>query len=363
MRAASACDSKGQAKACVQQGHDRKLPEWVPAPHLCVIVSTVCVKRTINQGLLHSSADIYNMKRKIFVLFILTGIVVFSAAQTANDGTFRQEGIASWYGKEFEGKPTANGEIFDPSLFTAAHPSLPFGTILTITNKQNMKQVTIRINDRGPFVSSRIIDLSMAAAEALDMISTGTAPVIVEKSQNSKLGPVLGAGLGTGISPQVIVATTANNDFAVSSETEELMKQKPRTTSSAPAAQPAQEPTTQLEIINVPADSPLVQEYYKAPAPVAQEFYNAPAAKIVGGIPPAGSSKTYRLQVGAFTVPRNALNAFDKLKNAGLNPAYEQNGEFYRVVLAGLKANEIQAIAQILANNGFKEAIIREETN
>jgi cell division protein FtsN len=93
------------------------------------------------------------------------------------------------------------------------------------------------------------------------------------------------------------------------------------------------------------------------------EFYNAPAAKIVGGIPPDGSSKSYRLQVGAFTVPRNALNAFDKLKNAGLNPAYEQNGEFYRVVLAGLKANEIQAIAQILANNGFPEAIIREETN
>ena len=309
------------------------------------------------------------MKRKIFVLFILTGIVVFSAAQTANDETFRQEGIASWYGKEFEGKPTANGEIFNPSLFTAAHPSLPFDTILTITNKQNMKQVTIRVNDRGPFVSSRIIDLSMAAAEVLDMINTGTAPVIVEKAQNSKLGPVSGSALKTETSPQVIAAATANNDLEVPSETEELMKQKPRAASSVqaasftPAAQPAQEPATQLEIINVPADSPLVQEYYKAPAPAAQEFYNAPAAKIVGSIPPAESSKTYRLQVGAFTVPRNALNAFDKLKNAGLNPAYEQSGEFYRVVLAGLKANEIQAVAQILANNGFKEAIIREETN
>jgi rare lipoprotein A len=263
------------------------------------------------------------MKRNIFALLFLSVIVVFSAAQTTNNEPFRQEGIASWYGKEFEGKPTANGEIFNPSLFTAAHPTLPFGTILTVTNKQNMKQVTIRVNDRGPFVAARIIDLSMAAAEALDMISTGTAPVIVEKALNTVLGPVL--------------KTVPE---------EELVKQKPTT------AQVAPQPTTRLEIVNVPPDSPMVEE-----------FYNAPAAKIVGGIPPATSSKSYRLQVGAFTVPRNALNAFEKLKNAGLNPAYEQNGEFYRVVLAGLKANEIQAIAQILANNGFPEAVLREETN
>jgi len=275
------------------------------------------------------------MKRNIFALFILSTVVVFSAAQTTNNEPFRQEGIASWYGKEFEGRPTANGEIFNPSLFTAAHPTLPFGTILTITNKQNMKQVTIRVNDRGPFVAARIIDLSMAAAEALDMINTGTAPVIVEKALNTVLGPVLGSALE-----------------------EELIKQKPGVVQStsavqgASAPQVAQQPTTQLEIINVPPDSPMVEEYY-----------NAPAAKIVGDIPPATSSKSYRLQVGAFTVPRNALNAFDKLKNAGLNPAYEQSGEFYRVVLAGLKANEIQRIAQILANNGFPEAVLREETN
>jgi rare lipoprotein A len=276
------------------------------------------------------SSDTNDMKRNIFVFLVLTGVVAFSAAQTANDGLFRQEGIASWYGKEFEGKPTASGEIFNPNLFTAAHPSQPFGTLLTITNKQNMKKVTIRVNDRGPFVSSRIIDLSMAAADALDMINTGTAPVIVEKALNAVLGPVLDTGT--------------------------LMKQKPGTA--------AAERNTELEIVNVPPDSPLAEELYRQPAPPsAQEFYNAPAAKIVGGIPPAGSSKSYRLQVGAFTVPRNALNAFDKLKNAGLNPAYEQNGEFYRVVLAGLKASEIQAIAQILANNGFQEAVIREETN
>jgi len=294
------------------------------------------------------------MKKYILALFILLVVVVFSAAQTANDEPFRQEGIASWYGKEFEGKPTANGEIFNPGLFTAAHPTLPFGTILTITNKQNMKQVTIRVNDRGPFVAARIIDLSMAAAEALDMIKSGTAPVIIEKAMNTVLGPVLGPALGNETPIPIIVTAAPSTGSTVSggSETEELLKQKPSVPQFTQTAQVAAQPTTQLEIVNVPPDSPLVLEYY-----------NAPSAKIVGGIPSATSAKSYRLQVGAFTVPRNALNAFEKLKNAGLNPAYEQNGEFYRVVLAGLKASEIQGIAQILANNGFQEAVIREETN
>jgi rare lipoprotein A len=318
----------------------------------CILVN-VFDKHSDKLWFIALPADTYNMKRYIFVFFILTGIVFFSAAQTANDGSFRQEGIASWYGKEFEGRPTANGEIFNPSLFTAAHPSLPFGTILTITNKQNMKQVTVRVNDRGPFVSSRIIDLSMAAAEALDIINTGTAPVIVEKALNTVLGPVLGQASDNKSVP-VTAAVTANTNSSVSAETDEPIKQKPPVTTGS---------TTQLEIVNVPADSPLVEEYINTSTPKAQEFYNAPAAKIVGTIPPTTSSKLYRLQVGAFTVPKNALNAFDKLKSAGLNPAYEQNGEFYRVVLAGLKASEIQAVAQILANNGFQEAIIREETN
>jgi len=89
--------------------------------------------------------------------------------------------------------------------------------------------------------------------------------------------------------------------------------------------------------------------------------YSAPAARIIGGIPPAGSTKQYRLQVGAFRVPRNAVDAFDKLKNAGLKPAYEQYNDLYRVVLPGLRAAEIQAIAQILGNTGFPEALLREE--
>jgi cell division protein FtsN len=188
------------------------------------------------------------------------------------------------------------------------------------------------------------------------MIRTGTAPVIVERALNSVLGPVLGAVTST----PVITAVTTSSNLAVPAEpqTEVLVKQKPVETP------PVQEPQPALEIVNVLPDSPEATDFNTAPAQVqVQTFYNAPAAKILGAVPPAGSSKSYRLQIGAFTVPRNALNAFDKLKNAGLNPAYEQNGEFYRVVLAGLKADEIQAVAQVLGNTGYQEAIIREEAN
>ena len=120
------------------------------------------------------------MKKKFLFAFILIISVIIPlqiSAQSAD--VFRQEGIASWYGREFEGRPTASGEIFNASLFTAAHPSLPFGTVVIVTNQHNNKSVIVRINDRGPFVSARIIDVSRAAAEQLDMIVTGTAPVSI----------------------------------------------------------------------------------------------------------------------------------------------------------------------------------------
>lgn len=86
-------------------------------------------------------------------------------------------GIASFYGSEFEGKMTANGEIFSQSDMTAAHRTLPFGTILKVKNLKNNKTVTVRVNDRGPFKDDRILDLSKAAAEQLGIIRDGTAQV------------------------------------------------------------------------------------------------------------------------------------------------------------------------------------------
>ena len=91
-----------------------------------------------------------------------------------------QSGIASWYGQEFHGRPTSNGEIYNMHELTAAHRTLPFGTVVEITNILNGRTVTVRINDRGPFVGNRIIDLSYAAARMLDMVGPGTIPIRLE---------------------------------------------------------------------------------------------------------------------------------------------------------------------------------------
>ena len=91
-----------------------------------------------------------------------------------------QQGIASWYGPGFHGKKTTSGTVYDQYGMTAAHQTLPLGSSVRVTNLTNGKSVTLLINDRGPFAKGRIIDLSYAAAQAVDIIRPGTAPVLVE---------------------------------------------------------------------------------------------------------------------------------------------------------------------------------------
>jgi rare lipoprotein A len=90
------------------------------------------------------------------------------------------DGIASWYGPDFHGKKTSNGETYNMYDLTAAHKTLPMNTVVKVTNLKNKRSVVVRINDRGPFVKTRIIDLSYATAKRLDVVKHGTAPVILE---------------------------------------------------------------------------------------------------------------------------------------------------------------------------------------
>lgn len=94
-----------------------------------------------------------------------------------------EEGIASWYGIPYHGRRAANGEIYDMHKMTAAHRTLPFDTIVRVTNMKNGKQTEVRINDRGPFVDGRVIDLSFAAARAIDAVAAGVVPVRLELLQ------------------------------------------------------------------------------------------------------------------------------------------------------------------------------------
>ena len=99
---------------------------------------------------------------------------------TLTPSTIIGSGLASWYGAKHHGKRTASGEIFDQNKFTAAHRTLPWGSIVKVTNLDNGKSAEVRINDRGPFTKARIIDLSRAAARALGMVKSGVSLVRME---------------------------------------------------------------------------------------------------------------------------------------------------------------------------------------
>ncbi len=100
--------------------------------------------------------------------------------ETNDTHLLMQEGVASYYADEFNGRQTSNGETYDMNEMTAAHQTLPFSTRVRVTNIENGRTVIVRINDRGPFKDDRIIDLSLAAAKSLELIGPGTARVKLE---------------------------------------------------------------------------------------------------------------------------------------------------------------------------------------
>ena len=349
----------------------------------------------------------------LYIAILWAPLYVEAQSAPVSQG-YREEGNASWYGEEFSGRPTASGEIFNPSLFTAAHPTLPFGTFLFVTNKNNNRQVTVKVNDRGPFVASRIIDLSKAAAEHLDMINAGTVPVIIETLSSSyaqpPTTPVVSAPAPIQPPPPPPVpqyappapiyqpapppppypmdpsAPEAANPYPpitvnVYPSGQPQAQVQPQVQPQVPPLPPAQ---LQPQVPPLPQYAPpppppaQFQPQYAPPPPPAQfqpqaqpqyappqalpplDPLPAPAIKLIPAITPLPGS-LYKIQVGSYKVPRHAVDAFDKLKAAGLNPSYEPNGEFYRVVLTRVPGIEVQSVADKLARAGFREALIREE--
>ena len=129
--------------------------------------------------------------RGVVILLVLLGLMLGLSPVGAfgpkryHEGE-TEKGDASWYGADFQGKQTADGETFDKNQMTAAHRHLPFGSIVRVTNLKNGISVEVRINDRGPFEDDRIIDVSEAAAEILQMKKAGVVPVEIEVI---RLGP------------------------------------------------------------------------------------------------------------------------------------------------------------------------------
>lgn len=118
--------------------------------------------------------------KSFYTFVLLTSFLVFGGATIINESNATGSGVASWYGGKFHGKLTASGDVYNMNEFTAAHKTLPFGTKLRVTNKNNGKSVIVEINDRGPFVKSRVLDLSKAAFEEIGDIDQGVMNIEYE---------------------------------------------------------------------------------------------------------------------------------------------------------------------------------------
>lgn len=136
-----------------------------------------CSLKQSGSGADWSSSGKTTSKRRGTKPYTINGKTYYPLASARG---FKESGIASWYGRDFHGKSTANGERYNMYGMTAAHKTLPLGTIVRVTNKKNGKSIVVRVNDRGPFVSGRIIDLTKTGAERIGMLAAGTAPVNIE---------------------------------------------------------------------------------------------------------------------------------------------------------------------------------------
>lgn len=155
------------------------------------------------------------VKGILFILLLTLSPVLVTA----------EDGLASWYGGKFHGRMTSSGEVFDTNQLTAAHRTLPFGTVVKVTNLDNGKSVLVKINYRGPFVDGRIIDLSRAAAIELGMIDSGVAHVslqIVEFVSQSDLFAVQVGAFGNEKNAEKTVALLTGGGFTVTTEKSQL---------------------------------------------------------------------------------------------------------------------------------------------
>lgn len=224
----------------------------------------------------------------------------------AHEPNYDEVGIASWYGPTFHGKDSASGEPFDENAMTAAHPTLPIPSLVRVTNMDNGRTVVVRLNDRGPFVDDRIIDLSKAAAGALDMHGPGTARVRVQY-----VGPA------------------------------------PATPNAAPNIAPmaAQQPAQAIVSRQLPPVAPPVV------APVAVQ---QPSVQLSG--------ETFFLQAGSFADLGNANKLRDTLRPAGVTTikAVQLNGsEYYRVMLGPWSSRDAAEQARAdLGASGVKTIVV-----
>ncbi|WP_375650274.1 septal ring lytic transglycosylase RlpA family protein [Bartonella sp. OT172YNZD] len=178
-----------------------------------------------------------------------------------NDPTYKRVGEASWYGSDFHGRLTANGEIYDMNLLTAAHPTMPLPSYARVTNLKNGSSIIVRVNDRGPFMKDRIIDLSRQAAAILGYVDRGVADVKVEYIAEAPVGYYDGAYLMASYTPGNAASYSLVSEN-VSKKRETVLLKEQRSTGNeeelAKAAAVEQEKRNKTVVVKLPEIGPIM---------------------------------------------------------------------------------------------------------
>ncbi len=252
------------------------------------------------------------------------------------DKNYNVVGIGSWYGEQFHNRRTSNGEIFDMDVPSAAHKTLPLPCLVEVTNLDNGKKMIVRVNDRGPFVDGRIIDLSKAAAEQLGYQRAGVAHVRVRY-----------------VGPAPKAAFDAPRRYA-------SLQRDP----NAPRSfDDIKEPPQRVQVLS-PRPEP---DWTPRAAPIAPTPAPAPAPVMAQSAPPinppdpvASPARTFRIQAASFSNRENAEKAARQLSGAGqatIEPIERPSGTLYRVtVSAGQDEGSASSLRQQVEAMGYSDA-------
>ncbi|HSP13676.1 MAG TPA: septal ring lytic transglycosylase RlpA family protein [Thermoanaerobaculia bacterium] len=266
-------------------------------------------------------------------------------------------GIASWYGEEFAGRTTANGEIFDPMQFTAAHRTFPFGTVVDVTNPKTSQTVRVRINDRGPYIGQRVIDLSYAAAQQIGLIEPGSGDVDIRVVR-------VGGGDREPPMPYEIKIQAPTEKAVIASEEAPKIEFPLPSQTAAPSS--ANDPEFHVELQEQRKDED-VRRQVSADGKTIEEVSRGGVAAIPARRPAREDARRstarvlkYVVQVGAFSIEANAKLLQAQLARIG-QPSFVDHEDLYRVRI-GPFATRDQAlkVRTSLETSGLSAIIIAE---
>ncbi len=319
-------------------------------------------------------------------LAILLGLC-FSAS-TLFAEMYKENVVASFYADKFNGRRTASGEIFDTNGYTAAHKTLPFGTVLKVTNLDNGKSVKVRVNDRGPFVQGREIDVSKAAAMELDMVGNGTAKVSLEIVDETE-GPVASTGYEDEEEDPYgsydYEEEEEDDDYYSASSSEDTSSSSSSSgfnfTSSpfsSGLSSSGSSYTSEEEEEDLDESEEEEEELPPPPVPKKESTSKKDAAKPVKKetktvtttttttttVVEETSAKRWDIQLGAYSNEGNAKVMAHRLLQAGFeNVAYQKVGNIIRVVLRDIDEADLDKYQTKLDETGFSSYIVRERKN